>query len=110
VAFWVLSPLTLGIAYLMVSTVRYPKDRMKAMVLHPRSAFRWLFGVALIIAAIHYAIMESFSLVLFPAAMLYVGYGLYDYGAHRVRRMRASLAREEEAAADPARSESTSES
>lgn len=76
VAFWILGPLTLGLAYLMVSTVRYPKDRMKAMVLAPKSAFRWLFLCAILIAVIHYAIQESPALVLFPAAMCYVLFGI----------------------------------
>jgi CDP-diacylglycerol--serine O-phosphatidyltransferase len=89
VAFWVLTPLTLGLAYLMVSNVRYPKDRMKSMVLAPKSAFRWLFGFAFIIAVVHYAIQESPSLVLFPVAAFYVLFGVGDETYAWVRRRSA---------------------
>ena len=78
VAFWVLGPMTLGLAYLMVSNVRYPKDKMKVVVLAPKNAFRWLFVCALLIAVLHYAFQQSPALVLFPAAMLYLLWGLGD--------------------------------
>lgn len=86
VAFCILSPLTLGLAYLMVSTVRYPKDKMKAMVLTPRNAFPWLFLVAVLIAVLHYAFQKSPALVLFPTAAAYVLFGVADEVYFRIRK------------------------
>ena len=76
VAFWVLGPLTLGLAYLMVSAIRYPKDRMKEMALAPKNAFPILFICAIAIAIVHYAVQNSPALVIFPLAMCYVLYGV----------------------------------
>ncbi len=86
VAFWILGPMTLGLAYLMVSTVRYPKDRIKNIALKPRSAFRLLFYCAVLFAVIHYAIEESPALVLFPATAMYVLYGLGEELYNRLRK------------------------
>ncbi len=79
VAFWVLGPLTVALAGLMVSPVRYPKDRMKkAFVLAPRNAFRMLITASIGIAVFHYAITYSPAIVLFPLAMAYVLFGIVD--------------------------------
>jgi CDP-diacylglycerol--serine O-phosphatidyltransferase len=79
VAFYVLSPMTIGLAYLMVSNVRYPKDRLKKVfVLAPRHAFRMLAITVVIIAVFHYAITHSPVIVLFPLSMAYVLFGVFD--------------------------------
>jgi CDP-diacylglycerol--serine O-phosphatidyltransferase len=86
VAFWVLGPLTVILAYLMVSTFRYPKDRMKALVLAPRNAFRMLVLGVVVIAAIHYASDRSPAIVLFPITSAYVLYGVVDALLVRLER------------------------
>jgi CDP-diacylglycerol---serine O-phosphatidyltransferase len=92
VAFWALGPLTLALAYLMVSTVRYPKGRIKALILAPRSAFRTLVALGIVIALVHYAITESISLVMFPLAVIYVLFGIGDEIYLRaIRRPRPSM-------------------
>lgn len=78
VAHWVLTPLTLGLAYLMVSTLRYPKDRMKRMVLAPRNAFRLLVLCGFGLAVFHHASQHSPAIALFPLAAAYVIYGVAD--------------------------------
>lgn len=78
VAFWVLGPMTLGLAYLMVSTVRYPKDRMRSFILSPKNAIRLLFLCAVLLAVVHRALQFSAALILFPVALGYVAYGLVD--------------------------------
>lgn len=70
--------LTLFMGWLMVSTVRYPKDRMKSFVLAPKHAFMALAVVAYLMAIIHYAITISPAIVLFPLAATYVLFGLWD--------------------------------
>lgn len=89
VAYWVLGPLTLGLAYLMVSTVRYPKDRLKkAFILAPHSAFRMLAISAVVIAIFHYAITHHPVIVLFPLCMSYVLFGVGDQVVSLVQRRR----------------------
>ncbi|MBX7258530.1 MAG: CDP-diacylglycerol--serine O-phosphatidyltransferase [Candidatus Hydrogenedentes bacterium] len=78
VAFWVLGPLTLSLAYMMVSTLRYPKDKMKSMVLAPRHGFRLLAIVAVAIAIFDQASRHSPSIVLFPMAACYCLFGVVD--------------------------------
>ncbi len=91
VSFWVLGPLTLVLAALMVSTVRYPKDRLKrAFVVAPRNAFRLLALSGVILAVIHYAATHSPTLVLFPIAMSYVLFGLFEDFAARLPGRRAA--------------------
>jgi len=102
VAFYVLGPLTLALAYLMVSTVRYPKDRLKkVLVLAPQSAFKMLALSVVVIAVFHYAITHSPVIVLFPLAMTYVCVGLGDEVYRFVRNhrpfARATAAGEEKA-------------
>jgi CDP-diacylglycerol--serine O-phosphatidyltransferase len=76
VATYALTPLTLGLAVLMVSTIRYPKDQMKSMVLHPRNAFRFLVLCAFAIAVVHMANEYSPAIVMFPAAAFYAFIGV----------------------------------
>lgn len=76
VKFWVIGPLTLVLALLMVSTVRYPKDRMKTMVLAPRSAFRLLAILVFVFAAFDYARQYSPTIILFAIMMGYVVLGI----------------------------------
>jgi CDP-diacylglycerol--serine O-phosphatidyltransferase len=86
VATYALTPLTLGLAFLMVSNVRYPKDQMKSMVLHPRNAFRFLVLCAFAIAVIHMANEYSPAIVLFPVAASYSLFGLAAAAYRRVVR------------------------
>lgn len=76
-AFWVLAPLVMSLAFLMVSSVRYPKDKLKRVfVLAPRNAFRLLVIAVFVIAVFHYAMTKSPAIVLFPLAMTYILFGL----------------------------------
>jgi CDP-diacylglycerol--serine O-phosphatidyltransferase len=89
VAFWVLGPLTLILAALMVSTVRYPKDRLKrAFVVAPRNAFRMLALSGIVLAVLHYAVTHSPAIVLFPLFMGYVLFGIYEDFVARLRGRR----------------------
>lgn len=77
VAFYVLGPLTLMLAYLMVSTIRYPKDRLKKVfIVTPANAFRLLVFAAIVVAVFHYAITHDPAIVLFPLFMTYVMFGI----------------------------------
>jgi CDP-diacylglycerol--serine O-phosphatidyltransferase len=79
VAHWILTPLTLGLAYLMVSNFRYPKDVLKDLVLAPKNAFRLLVLCGVAIAVFHKAMDEhSPAIALFPLAAAYVLYGVGD--------------------------------
>ncbi len=76
VAFWALGPMTLGLSYLMVSTVRYPKEKMKKFALAPRNAFRLLVVFAAMLSVLRFAMDKSPATVLFPAAAAYVLFGI----------------------------------
>ena len=79
VAHWIMTPLTLGLAYLMVSSCRYPKDVLKDLVLAPKNAFRLLVLCGIAIAVFHKAMDEhSPAIALFPLAAAYVLYGVGD--------------------------------
>ncbi|MCP4643480.1 MAG: CDP-diacylglycerol--serine O-phosphatidyltransferase [bacterium] len=78
VAPWALSALSLTLAYLMVSTLRYPKDKMKAVVLAPRHAFRTLVAVGVAMGVLHAAVQYTPAVVLFPLAVIYCSYGVAD--------------------------------
>lgn len=80
VAFWVLGPFTLVLALLMVSPIRYPKDRMKkGLVFEPRNAFRALVFAGLLIAAVHYMMVHrSPAMVLLPLFVTYILFGIVD--------------------------------
>lgn len=75
-AYVALGPASVILAMLMVSSIQYPKNSIKAFIFRPRHAFFTLAlcGVCIVIA--HYAIAKSPSLVLFPLALIYVGFGL----------------------------------
>ncbi len=75
---FMLGPTSVLLALLMVSTVRYPKNRFKALILKPQHAYVTLAVAAFCIAVVHYAITRSVSLVLFPLAMGYVLFGMAD--------------------------------
>ncbi len=77
-AFYALGPVTVILALLMVSSVRYPKDKLKYFIFAPKSAFLTLAIAAFIIAIIHYAMTTSIAIVLFPIMLTYVGFGLGD--------------------------------
>ena len=86
---WVFTPLTLALAYLMISTVRYPKDKMKALALAPRNAFRILVLCGLGIALFHELSQQneySIAIALFPLSFAYVLFGIGDTLYHRLRR------------------------
>ena len=86
VSFWVFGPLTIALAYLMVSTVRYPKNRMKSMLLTPRYGFRFLVLVAVGIAIFDQARRAHPSIVLFPLAASYVVFGVADTLYYKLQR------------------------
>ena len=86
VAFWIFGPLTLLMAYLMVSTIQYPKNKMKSMLLAPRNGFRLLALCAVGIAVFDYASRRSPSIVLFPLAASYCLFGVVDTGYRRFIR------------------------
>ncbi len=77
-AYIALGPTSVVLALLMVSSVRYPKGKIKAFLLKPRHAFMTLAIYAFAIGLIHYAIVTSISLVLFPLATAYVLFGIAD--------------------------------
>lgn len=77
-AYFALGPLALLLAFLMVSTVRYPRNRLKAFTLSPRHAFRALGTFAFVIIVLHYALTKHWSIVLFPLGMTYVLFGIVD--------------------------------
>ncbi len=77
-AYVALGPTAVVLALLMVSTVRYPKDRLKSFILEPKHAFLVLGVCAFVIAIVHYAVTESPAIVLFPLMLAYVLFGLWD--------------------------------
>ncbi len=89
ISFWVVGPITLLMAYLMVSTVQYPKNKMKSMLLAPRNGFRLLALCAVGIAVFDYASRRSPSIVLFPLAASYCLFGVVDTGYRRFIRHQA---------------------
>jgi len=80
VAYFMLGPLSVALALLMISTVRYPKNRFKAFIVKPQHAYFYLALGAFAITVIHYALTRSASLVMFPLAMAYIVFGLCDTG------------------------------
>ncbi len=75
VAYWVLGPLTIALAGLMVSTIRYPRKTMQVFVLAPRKAFRFLVLCVVGISVFNYALQYSPAIVLLPLGMTYVLFG-----------------------------------
>lgn len=80
-----LGPSAVLLALLMVSSVRYPKNRIKSFLFRPRHAFLTLAICGFMIMIVHYAIVKSASLVLFPLAAFYVLFGLGDTLYARVK-------------------------
>jgi CDP-diacylglycerol---serine O-phosphatidyltransferase len=77
-AYVALGPTSVLLALLMVSSVRYPKGRLKSFLLKPRHAFITLAICAFAIVIVHYALVKSASLVLFPLSAAYVVFGMGD--------------------------------
>ncbi len=101
VAAWVLSPLSVGLALLMIGKLRYPKDKMKVFVVAPRNAFRTLVLVAVILGVFHKALIEySPAIVLFPFGAGYCLFGIGDF-IYRHARKRPSPEETLEAHAEP---------
>jgi len=93
VAFYVLGPLTISLAFLMVSNVHYPKDRAKRVfVLAPHSAFRMLALSVIVIGVFHYAVTHHPVIVVFPLCMAYVLFGVGDELTGYVKARRACAA------------------
>lgn len=76
VEYYALGMVTFALSILMVSNVMYPKERVKTFVFAPKRAFMILGFGAYVIALIHYAILISPAIVLFPLACTYVLFGL----------------------------------
>ncbi len=91
-AYVALGPTSVVLALLMVSSVRYPKSRLKSFLLHPRHAFLTLAVYAFAIGLIHYALVKSVSLVLFPLFTAYIFFGIGDTLYARVTGREASYA------------------
>lgn len=86
VPIWLYGPLTVGLAGLMVSTILYPRQRMKVFFLPPKHAFPFLVLCGVGIAVFHYARYYSPSIVLLPMALAYIGFGLSEEGYRILRR------------------------
>lgn len=87
---WVLCLATTGLSFLMVSSIEYPKQNMKAFLIAPKAAFRYLVFFAAGIAIFHYARQYHPSIVLFPLAATYVCYGIGQEIYRKTRRPKAS--------------------
>ena len=90
VACWVLGPLTLGLSYLMISSLRYPKDKAKALILSPKHAFRMLALIAVGLAVFHMAYQRSPAIMLFPLAAAYCLSGVADWAYRLMTHDRAA--------------------
>jgi len=91
-AYYLLGPMAVLFAFLMISTFRYPKNKFKSFVLAPRRAFLALGLYAMLIVIIHYAVSKSPSIVLFPLGAAYVLYGIGDTLYHWVFRRGKGIA------------------
>jgi len=90
VTYWVLGPLTIIMALLMVSNVRYPKKSTRMFILAPRPAFRVLVLCVGAIAAFSYANhYSSWAIVFLPFGILYVGFGLVNEAVALLTRRRS---------------------
>ena len=89
--FWiaVLGPMSVGLAFLMVSTAPYPKDRIKTVILAPRYGFRLLLVAAVTIAVFISVSDESPAVILFPVLFAYILLGVYGIGKDYLRRREA---------------------
>jgi len=90
VTYWVLGPLTLLMALLMVSNVRYPKKSTRMFILAPRPAFRMLVVCVGAIAAFSYANhYSSWQILFLPFGILYVSFGLVNEAVALLTRRRS---------------------
>ncbi len=90
VAYWTLGPVTVFLAFLMVSNVRYPKKSTRMFILAPRPAFRVLVLCAGAIAALNYALhYNSAAIIFLPFGILYVSFGLVNEAVALVTRRRS---------------------
>lgn len=105
VAFWVLSPMTVGISFLMVSSIEYPKHNIKMFLVTPRAGFRYLVIFVAGIAIFHYANQYHPSIVLFPMAVAYVVFGIANDIVRRFRGLTIDDGLPEEEIASAARTE-----
>ena len=85
-SFWVFGPPMLGLAILMVSTVQFPKEKMKRLLLSPRLGFRLLVLCAVAFAVFDSARRKDPALVLFPVTAAYAVYGMCDTAYRRFFR------------------------
>lgn len=85
VAFWIFGPATLVLAYLMVSTIRYPKE-IKIFILAPKHAFRLLVLSVVVIVVFDFASQRSPAIVLLPLGLAYVLFGIVNEIYRRVAR------------------------
>ncbi|NIA13695.1 MAG: CDP-diacylglycerol--serine O-phosphatidyltransferase [Nitrospiraceae bacterium] len=93
VAYYVLGPLTIALAALMVSNVHYPKDKMKKVFVQaPAHGFRMLAMFVVVIAVFHYAITHHPVIVLLPLALAYVLFGVVDESLVWLKARRKALA------------------
>ena len=86
VTFWIFSTLLVVLSVLMVSAVGYPKWRPQTFTLKPRRPYLFLALCLLGIVSFHYAMERSIALVLFPLALLYVGYGILTTAYQLLRK------------------------
>lgn len=87
-AYWALGPVTLGLSFLMVSTVRYPKRDLQIFVLTPRKGFRVLVLAVIGVAAFNYGLEYSPDIVFLPLGLIYVLFGLVNEAIVFVARIR----------------------
>jgi CDP-diacylglycerol--serine O-phosphatidyltransferase len=86
IAWYALGPLAVLLAFLMVSTVRYPRNKLKSFTVSPRYAFRALGILAFVFLVVQYAATTHLSLVFFPFGMAYVLYGMVTTLYHKIMR------------------------
>ena len=86
-AYYAFGPMAVGLALLMMSTVRYQKNPLRTLVMAPRRAFFTLWVWALVIAfVIHLPVTLSIGLLLFPLGVTYVLFGIGDHLYRRFSR------------------------
>ena len=92
---WIFGPLTGLLAWLMFSKIQYPKNKMKSLMLAPRTAIPMLAVCAVGIAVFDQAIRKDASIVLFPMTSAYVLFGIGDTAYRRFLRRGAPGSGEE---------------
>lgn len=103
-----LAPITLTLSFLMVSSVKYPKEQFRTYWLSPNHAFRTLVLFVVGIMIFHFARTESPAIVLFPVCAAGVLHGVVNalvrtaaMGA--IRRLAGRHSEEEESDSAPAK-------